>query len=109
MTSINELKEILKDYFTNTPLDTENEVKRLLETLESNKTLGDLFLSLLKVVGSNTDIIKPKVKARLVEFEPILRLIKKINRPGANPESNENIQTEYDSAVEFFNNLKQTA
>lgn len=48
------------------------------------KTVGDdeLTAYLLFILDNNLDITKPKIKNFMLEFESVLRTIKKINKPG---------------------------
>jgi hypothetical protein len=48
------------------------------------KTVGDdeLTAYLLFILDNNLDITKPKIKNFMLEFETVLRTIKKINKPG---------------------------
>ena len=42
----------------------------------------ELTAYLLFILDNNLDITKPKIKAFLLDFEGVLRTIKKINKPG---------------------------
>lgn len=72
---IQSLKEI--DLNKLTDKQVENAAKFL-------KTVGDdeLTAYLLFILDNNLDITKPKIKNFMLEFESVLRTIKKINKPG---------------------------
>jgi hypothetical protein len=58
--------------------------KQVANSAKFLKTVGDdeLTAYLLFILDNNLDVSKPKIKAFMMEFEPVLRTIKKINKPG---------------------------
>jgi hypothetical protein len=58
--------------------------KQVANAAKFLKTVGDdeLTAYLLFILDNNLDITKPKIKAFMLEFEQVLRTIKKINKPG---------------------------
>jgi hypothetical protein len=75
-----ELIQALKEMDMNklTDKQVENAAKFL-------KTVGEdeLTAYLLFILDNNLDVQKPKIKSFLLEFESVLRTIKKINKPGS--------------------------
>jgi len=59
--------------------------KQVANSAKFLKTVGDdeLTAYLLFILDNNLDITKPKIKAFMLEFETVLRTIKKINKPGS--------------------------
>lgn len=59
--------------------------KQVANAAKFLKTVGDdeLTAYLLFILDNNLDITKPKIKAFMLEFEQVLRTIKKINKPGS--------------------------
>jgi hypothetical protein len=57
--------------------------KQVANSAKFLKTVGDdeLTAYLLFILDNNLDITKPKIKAFMLEFETVLRTIKKINKP----------------------------
>jgi hypothetical protein len=57
--------------------------KQVANSAKFLKTVGDdeLTAYLLFILDNNLDIAKPKIKAFMLEFETVLRTIKKINKP----------------------------
>lgn len=59
--------------------------KQVANAAKFLKTVGEdeLTAYLLFILDNNLDITKPKIKSFMLEFEPVLRTIKKINKPGS--------------------------
>jgi hypothetical protein len=59
--------------------------KQVANAAKFLKTIGEdeLTAYLLFILDNNLDITKPKIKAFMLEFEQVLRVIKKINKPGS--------------------------
>jgi NADH:ubiquinone oxidoreductase subunit E len=58
--------------------------KQVANSAKFLKTVGDdeLTAYLLFILDNNLDVNKPKIKSFMMEFETVLRTIKKINKPG---------------------------
>lgn len=58
--------------------------KQVANAAKFLKTVGEdeLTAYLLFILDNNLDITKPKIKSFMLEFEQVLRTIKKINKPG---------------------------
>jgi hypothetical protein len=59
--------------------------KQVANAAKFLKTVGEdeLTAYLLYILDNNLDITKPKIKSFMLEFEGVLRTIKKINKPGS--------------------------
>jgi hypothetical protein len=59
--------------------------KQVANAAKFLKTVGEDELTgyLLFILDNNLDITKPKIKSFMLEFEQVLRTIKKINKPGS--------------------------
>lgn len=59
--------------------------KQVANAAKFLKTVGEdeLTAYLLFILDNNLDITKPKIKSFMLEFESVLRTIKKINKPGS--------------------------
>lgn len=75
-----ELIQALKEKDLNKLSDKQVEnASKFLKTVDEDELTGYLLF----ILDNNLDITKPKIKKFMLEFEPVLRTIKKINKPGA--------------------------